>query len=405
MRNPPTILLVGDDPKWMEDLRALLSGSMAVRILITRDATQGLSVARRSIPDLVVCERFESEGDLLELRACMKADPDLSRVPLLGVALEAKQGTRVPTKAVDPHELLVYPFDEDLARSKVLALIEIKSLGDQLKATEIEIDQLREVVARSRDRQLDLLVRLLDLVVPGSAQRGERIAGLSMKVAERMGIPAVLLPDLEIAARLHELGRLMAPPGSGRMSPFPSDESPWQMVRYTRWMLEEVGGLDGAAELVGGIQENWDGTGLPDHAEMGRIPLRCRILRVAIDAVRSLDGVDRLAPEESLEALQEHSGTLYDPLVLVHVRQIIMNEIPGSGGESRHILVPVTELREGMTLAEDLTTDSGVKLLSRDTVLSAHTIDVILRRHRHDPILRCVVLRADREEPPKLRLA
>lgn len=389
----------------MEDLRILLRESVTVKILQARNASQGLSLARRSTPDLVVCEQFGTDEDILELRVCMKADPDLSRVPLLGVAsADARRG--VPRAAGgESGDALRYPFDADSVRCRVLGIIEIKSLGDQLKAAEIEIEQLRQVVGRGRDRQLDLLVTLLDLVVPGSARRGERIAGLSMKVAERMGVPAVLLPDLEIAARLHEMGRLVCPAAKNRPVPFPCDESPWQVVRYTRWMMEQLGGLNGAAELVGGIQENWDGTGLPDHAEMGGIPLRCRVLRAAIDAVRALSDPQNPAPEEVLESLQGHSGTLYDPLVLVHVRQIIMNEIPGTSTAGRHLLVPVEDLREGMMLAEDLTTDSGVKLLARDTTLSAHAIEVIQRRHRHDPILRCVILRGDADQPPKLKLA
>ena len=37
------------------------------------------------------------------------------------------------------------------------------------------------------------------------------------------------------------------------------------------------------AELIGGIFENWDGTGHPDRLRQGQIPLRSRILRILID--------------------------------------------------------------------------------------------------------------------------
>jgi hypothetical protein len=53
----------------------------------------------------------------------------------------------------------------------------------------------------------------------------------------------------------------------------------------------------------------------------------------------------------------------------------------------RQELVPVARLREGMVLAADLHTASGVKLLSAGSVLNQSTLDLIRRRHLSDPIV------------------
>ncbi|MES1258952.1 MAG: hypothetical protein ABUL71_00050, partial [Gemmatimonadota bacterium] len=57
---------------------------------------------------------------------------------------------------------------------------------------------------------------------------------------------------------------------------------------------------------------------------------------------------------------------------------------------------PVEELREGMILAGDMYTASGVKLLARDTVLSGALLELVQRRHLIDPIVRGVQIRTGR---------
>jgi hypothetical protein len=90
--------------------------------------------------------------------------------------------------------------------------------------------------------------------------------------------------------------------------------------------------------------------------------------------------------------MSERAGTAYDPLVLVHLAAVVEG-LQASGGAARSATIPISELREGMVLAEDLYTESGVKLLKRGTVLTAAALDTIRRRHRFEPILRGAAVR------------
>src|SRR5258705_436785 len=63
--------------------------------------------------------------------------------------------------------------------------------------------------AQRFDQLLTLLVHLVDLSVPGAAARGAEIARLAARMAERFDIPPVLRGDLEVAARLHEIGKVV----------------------------------------------------------------------------------------------------------------------------------------------------------------------------------------------------
>ncbi|MBK8005465.1 MAG: hypothetical protein IPK12_16470 [Gemmatimonadetes bacterium] len=50
------------------------------------------------------------------------------------------------------------------------------------------------------DQLLELLIHLVDLGLPGAAERGKRLASLARRIAERFEVPVELVHDLELAA-------------------------------------------------------------------------------------------------------------------------------------------------------------------------------------------------------------
>jgi len=71
--------------------------------------------------------------------------------------------------------------------------------------------------------------------------------------------------DLEISARIHEIGKLLLAgdrvAGDGPEDVIDGDH--WRYAVAARNLLGQVAGLEGAADLIGAIFENWDGTGHP----------------------------------------------------------------------------------------------------------------------------------------------
>lgn len=90
--------------------------------------------------------------------------------------------------------------------------------------------------------------------------------------------------------------------------------------------------------------------------------------------------------DAAIEVLKEHSGTWYDPLAVVHLESIVLDR-PRSEWRTSRMQVGVDQLHEGMVLAADLSTSSGVKLLAKGATVTASMLDVIQRRHLADPII------------------
>lgn len=244
-----------------------------------------------------------------------------------------------------------------------------------------------EVIQRALARRLDhvvvMLETLLDMVRPGAAERGRRLAGSAVQLAERFEVPAIFVPDLALAARLHEVG-MLADDAAGVSG------DAWRFTIMAKRVLEHVEEFRGAASLIEALRENWDGSGLPARLQRGEIPFRSRILRVLMDFYAALDRAaltgKTLTPAEAAGRLVTHVGTWYDPVV-VNQLEVSVGATSDTVDVPARFVVPVSELAPGMVLAEDLCTSSGVKLLSRGSTLTRGCVEIINQRHQIDPVI------------------
>src|SRR6476661_9254782 len=126
------------------------------------------------------------------------------------------------------------------------------------------------------ERIADALVRAVDLRDSYTGEHSESVADLARRVGARLGIGGVNLKLLELAARLHDLGKLAVPDGILHKAG-PLDELEWQRMRrhsaVGAEMLAGVPGLEPVAPLVRWHHERWDGRGYPDGLRGEAIPL------------------------------------------------------------------------------------------------------------------------------------
>ncbi len=388
MSDMATMLLVEHDEGVIALFRATLELERRCRLFVASDAASGLRMAHDDHPDIVVISHMGTGLNGLALCQQIKSDPELADVVVVLLVDAGAVDVRLAGITFGVDEYLARPPHPAEILTKLNAMSRLRRAQLLVRQEREELDALHDQLRSRFTQLLALLGAMLDMRLPGSADRGARIAELSLRIAERFGVPELNVRDLEIAAHLHEMGRMLSTdPGSDLR-----DED-WRYVLATRALLEKVPGLEGAAELVGALHENWDGTGHPDHLQQGQIPLRSRILRVVVDLFTRLSVPDSPTMDEAIEALQAGVGTRYDPMVLIHLRSALRGA-DGRDVQGDRRVLPVTDLQVGMVLAEDLLTPSGLKLLARDTRITQPTLDVILRRHSLEPILQgAVVLR------------
>jgi response regulator RpfG family c-di-GMP phosphodiesterase len=387
-----TVLLVDDDPTTLAHFHAVLAHEPALRVATAVNGRDGLARARELHPDLIISDYQMPEMDGFEFCRHVKDDPTLGGV--LFVVLSGFTDTALKVKGLNlgVDDYLTKPIEVPELIARVRASLRLKRLQDQLREDKVEVEKLHQQLGDSFDGLLHLLIHLIDLGLPGANDRGRRLAQLARQLAERFEVPGELITDLDLAAQLHEIGKVVDAAHHASGGTIQPD---WHYAVVSSSLLEQVPRLKGAAELIGGIFENWDGTGMPNHFVSGQIPLRARILRVAVDFYRGVDGDSRHArhdPAFVIEGMRQHQTTWYDPLALVHLESLVLDR-PKEEWQATRNQIGVDQLEIGMVLAADLTTSSGVKLLAKGTTITRSMLDVIQRRHLADPIIDGVWIR------------
>jgi putative nucleotidyltransferase with HDIG domain len=187
----------------------------------------------------------------------------------------------------------------------------------------LAVEEAKEQVGRFGPglTQSALLI-LLDLRLPEWYAHALRVARSSVAMARAMGLPEGDVRDVRRAALLHDIGLIAIPDRilrpHGQLS---EDELTARRMHVTIGadLLAGVPSLSGVAMMIAATHERSDGSGYPDGASAGDIPLGARIIAVAdcYDAMVSRRPCrEPLTHEEAYHEMVRRSGSHFDPSVV-----------------------------------------------------------------------------------------
>jgi putative two-component system response regulator len=388
MARDPVVLLVDDDETTLSVLSAVLRRS-GVRVEVERSGEEAMVRARELRPDVIISDYWMPGMTGFDLCRQVRAEPALAGTMFLMLTAYGEAELKLKGLELGVDDYLTKPIEAAELVARVRAALRLTGLYDELRREKQDLEHAHAELAASFEQLVRLLVRLLDVRVPGADARGRRLAAAARRVAVRLEVPEERLAALEVAARLHEIGRIgmpereAAPP---EMEDLTVGGVSWRYVPAASAVLGAIERFQEAAELVAALAENWDGTGLPRRLSQGQIPMRSRILRVLMDFFALLDQAGPSADARQLVAqLEQHANRYYDPVVLSQLAALVAEGIEAWHPCGRK--VSLEELQEGMVLAEDLVTSSGVKLLARGARVTAPMLQLIRRRHASDPVI------------------
>jgi len=155
-----------------------------------------------------------------------------------------------------------------------------------------------------------------------------RVTEFSLKIARQMGFGDRELNDLELAALLHDVGKIGVPENIlNKPGPLTSEE--YKMIKdhpvFGEGILKPVVELTQIAKVVRSHHEKYDGSGYPDGLKGLEIPLGARIMTVA-DAYDAITSKRPYRGEEShhfaVKEIIRCSGTQFDPEVIQHFMEV-----------------------------------------------------------------------------------
>jgi HD-GYP domain-containing protein (c-di-GMP phosphodiesterase class II) len=170
--------------------------------------------------------------------------------------------------------------------------------------------------------QVDALATALSVWDGETRRHSDTVVELARKTGTRMGLDPMELLELELAALLHDVGKLRVPRELLR-KPGPLTDSEQRLMRnHPAWGAELVSGVPGlqaVALIVRHHHERIDGSGYPGKLSGVRIPVASRIMAVC-DSYGAMTEArpyrEEREPQGALAELRDLAGNKFDPAVV-----------------------------------------------------------------------------------------
>jgi putative nucleotidyltransferase with HDIG domain len=163
-----------------------------------------------------------------------------------------------------------------------------------------------------------------------TASHCRSVVELAAAVADELGLDHRSQQELEIAALLHDVGKIAIPNEILNKPSKLTDEEFDLMKTHTvegQALLDRVGGrLARVGEIVRSCHERWDGRGYPDGLRGEEIPVAARIV-FCCDAYSAMT-TDRpyrkaMSREAAVAELRANSGTQFEPRVVAALERVV----------------------------------------------------------------------------------
>jgi HD-GYP domain-containing protein (c-di-GMP phosphodiesterase class II) len=196
------------------------------------------------------------------------------------------------------------PVSTKLLQQWCSAAVQIKSVEEQLSAL--------------RTSLICAFNQLLDLKDLNTGVHCTRLAEWALHVAAELGLDEAALADIEVAALLHDIGKIGIPDAILHKPAKLTDQEYSLMKKHPEYgwaVLRHVPGMERASLMILHHHESFDGKGYPAGLKGEEIPIGSRVVSVidAFDAMVSCRPYrDGLPVEEAIRRLVSNRGAQFD---------------------------------------------------------------------------------------------
>lgn len=316
----------------------------------TEDSTVALDLLRKEKPDVVLLDILMPKVSGLDILHVMQHESSLQNIPVLIMTATSELEVKRICLDLGAVDFLPKPLDPIDLVPRVRNTLASKMAQDRLAAhanqLEAEVVRRTRELAASREEIVHCLARAAEFRDDDTGHHVIRVGKYVGLIADEMGFDQRQVEVIELAAQLHDLGKIAIPDailhkpgklddherslmqrhcGLGRqvLNPLsPGEQRTLQKhARLGADLLTVPSSplLMLASKIAQTHHEWWDGTGYPLGLKGEDIPIEGRMTAVAdvFDALSSARPYKTAFPREKcFDILREDSGTHFDPAVI-----------------------------------------------------------------------------------------
>lgn len=344
------IMIVGSKETDLLEVQTHLQQSGYQQILSTTAVADALPNILKEKPDVVLLDLDQPPIRGLEVLQALAADTTTRHLQVIVLtsthepeikkkALELG-ATDFLTKPVDPYDLI------PRVRNALLIKLHVEDFVSESSRLEAMVRRRTEDLSRSRQQLILSLAKAAEHRDDDTGNHVLRVGRYAGMIARQMGWPEARAQMLELAAQLHDVGKIGVP-DSILFKPGKLDSQEWDLMRkhcsfgvdivepvsmqdlsklraHTRLGAEMLHVRSSpmmmmAARIAQTHHEKWDGSGYPIGLAGEDIPIEGRITAVAdvFDALSSERPYKKAFPRQKcFEIIQEGRGSHFDPQVV-----------------------------------------------------------------------------------------
>jgi putative two-component system response regulator len=361
------ILIVDDEQLVIRVVRRFLTADGYTNFLTLTDSRMAFDRIKSYRPDIVLLDIMMPHLSGIEILKIRQQDPEIKHIPFIILSANSENSIKREALKLGATEFLAKPVDAIDLILRVQNSLIVKQHQDQLTNYAAELERKVQLRTRqidfSREQIIHCLAKAAEFRDNETGAHVIRVGKFAAVIARQLGFGPKYCRQIELAAQLHDVGKIGIPDSvllnPGKLSREEFDIMK-QHCRLGCQIMEplarsEISDLKQygesnigtpmlalAASIARTHHEKWDGTGYPEGLKGEEIPIEGRITCVAdvYDALCSERPYKPKFPREKcLDIMLSERGTRFDPQVLdvFFDRLDLIDEIEQSHQDSCHV--------------------------------------------------------------------
>lgn len=312
-----------------------------IRVVSFDSCLSALQVIETNPPDIILADYNLPMLNGIEFTRRVRALPQCCDIPIVIVTIFDDKSVLYEALAAGATEFLTKPVDqhECTVRCKNLLIMRRQQILLKEKAETLQ-QEVEKAVAEIQVREKETLYRLALAGEYRDVATGSnliRVGKIARKIAELVPLPKQQCKIIEMAAPMHDIGKIGIP-DRVLLKEGPLDQEELNiMLKHTEFGYEILKDSPSPFLKMGAVialnhHEKYDGTGYPNQKRGEEIPIVARISTIAdvFDALTSKRPYKAAwTVEETIDYMKKQKGKHFDPELIdlmVNNMNSILNE-------------------------------------------------------------------------------